>query len=466
MSTMLKAIKPPLFEQIPLLDFFFPGLVPVLSSVWPLLTSAPSIGRLLCICGLLLLIGKYASEYLGKLLETYFTSIIKVSYYNEAYNMLISWVCSQLFARSAHTSLATVDLKSFKSRNANKKPLYYSPWNSRFYFWYKYCLFIFKHYRSHGAFGHTREEVSISYFRQNLSVLRELLDECRLHYLGLVKNKTCVFEHQAEEWKPSKSRSKRDISTVVLNKELKKMLLDDASDFLNPATQTWYTTRGIHYQRGYIFHGPPGTGKSSFAFSIAGHFDLDIYDVDAVGLKRTISSNKNVGQSISPPQTPAAKTVSLSTLLNVLDGIGSPEGRLLIMTTNHIENLDPALIRPGRADQKVEFPLADEDIINQIFFFIYNPQLTNTGGDESENGVHQNEEEKVDCKLPKLAQEFAAKVPKLEFSPAEIMSHLLVNKQSPLNAIAGVDTWVKKIREERMKFTRTNSWTLGDNDGF
>ncbi|KAF2191745.1 P-loop containing nucleoside triphosphate hydrolase protein [Zopfia rhizophila CBS 207.26] len=343
-------------------------------------------------------------------------------------------------------------------------------------------------------FGHTREEASISYFGRNPSVLRELLDECRLHYLGLVKNKTCVFEHQAEEWKPSKSRSKRDISTVVLNKELKKMLLDDASDFLNPATQTWYSTRGIHHQRGYIFHGPPGTGKSSFAFSIAGHFDLDIYvlniptlnnhtlktlftelprhcvvlleDVDAVGLKRTISSNKDVGQSISPPQTPAAKTVSLSTLLNVLDGIGSPEGRLLIMTTNHIENLDPALIRPGRADQKVEFPLADEDIINQIFFFIYNPQLTNTGGDESENGVHQNEEEKVDCKLPKLAQEFAAKVPKLEFSPAEIMSHLLVNKQSPLNAIAGVDTWVKKIREERMKFTRTNSWTLGDNDGF
>ncbi|KAF2194663.1 hypothetical protein K469DRAFT_547528, partial [Zopfia rhizophila CBS 207.26] len=66
----------------------------------------------------------------------------------------------------------------------------------------------------------------------------------------------------------------------------------------------------------------------------------------------------------------------------------------------------------------------------------------------------------------KLAQEFAAKVPKLEFSPAKIMSYLLVNKQSPLNAIAGVDTWVKKIREKRMKFTRTNSWTLGDNDGF
>ncbi|KAF2469713.1 uncharacterized protein BDR25DRAFT_160156, partial [Lindgomyces ingoldianus] len=79
----------------------------------------------------------------------------------------------------------------------------------------------------------TRDEVSISYFGRNPSVLRELLDECRKHYLGMVENKTCVFEHQKDEWKPSKSRSKRDISTVVLNKESKKMLVDDASEFLN-----------------------------------------------------------------------------------------------------------------------------------------------------------------------------------------------------------------------------------------
>ena len=67
---------------------------------------------------------------------------------------------------------------------------------------------------------------------------------------------------------------------------------------------------------------------------------------------------------------PAGK-VSLSTLLNVLDGLASPEGRLLIMTTNHIECLDPALIRPGRVDMKAELYLANEDMINQLFFFSF-----------------------------------------------------------------------------------------------
>jgi chaperone BCS1 len=62
-----------LLDQIPLLDFFFPGLALATSPVGSLLTGGPSIyGRVLCICVLLLLFGKYASEYLEKLLETYY----------------------------------------------------------------------------------------------------------------------------------------------------------------------------------------------------------------------------------------------------------------------------------------------------------------------------------------------------------------------------------------------------------
>jgi chaperone BCS1 len=146
--------------------------------------------------------------------------------------------------------------------------------------------------------------------------------------------------------------------------------------------------------------------------------------------------------------------VSLSTLLNVLDGLASSEGRVLIMTTNHIERLDPALIRPGRVDMKVEFHLAKEDMISQLFFLVYDPHSKNAiSGDDSEE------------ELPQLAQEFVAKIPKLEFSPAEIISLLLANKQSPRHAIASVDTWMERIRDERRKFSRTNSWALDNDDG-
>ncbi|KAF2194997.1 putative mitochondrial chaperone bcs1 [Zopfia rhizophila CBS 207.26] len=507
-SNATSQIHSTLSEQISLLDLLFPGFTSLSSSIWPLLTGAPSLyGRLLCICGLLVLIGKYGPEYFENLLQAHFTSKMEVPYNDEAYDMLISWVCSQPFAQSVRASLAKVALESSGRGNRSgsqaytgdgtKKPLHYSPWNGRFYFWHRRHLFFFERSQTRGQFGFSREEASISYFGRNPNVLRELLDECRRHYLALVKNNTCVFKHQGEEWTRSKLRSKRDMSTVVLNNELKEMLVGDISDFLNPTTRKWYSTRSIPYKRGYLFHGPPGTGKSSFSFSLAGQFDLDLYilniptldnhslkalfeelpqhcvvlleDIDAVGSKRTGNSNKGVGQSTSSTQMPALKRLSLSTLLNVLDGIGSAEGRVLIMTTNYIGHLDPALIRPGRVDTKVEFPLADEDMISQLFFFIYDPQSINvTGGDESENGVCGTKEEKAvkDCDLPQLAQEFVTKVPKLEFSPAEVMSLLLANKQSPRHAIVSVDTWIERIREERKKLTRTNSWALDDNDGF
>lgn len=118
---------------------------------------------------------------------------------------------------------------------------------------------------------------------------------------------------------------------------------------------------------------------------------------------------------------------------------------------------------PGRVDMKIEFQLADEDMISQLFFFVYDSKPTNVIG-----GDYQTGEEDVvkDCEIPQLAQEFVARVPKLKFSPAEIMSLLLANKRSPRRAIACVDTWVEKIGEERKKIARTNSWMLDGDDGF
>ncbi|KAF2259157.1 putative mitochondrial chaperone bcs1 [Lojkania enalia] len=489
----LSHVQSLLSGQIPLLDFVFPGLMPTTSTVQPL-TDVPTIyGRLLCLCALFLLFGKYASEHIGNLLETYFISRIEVPYNDEAYDMLIFWVRSQPFARTARASLAMVDPKSPTHSDgfgsyANKKLLHYSPCNGRCYFWHKRHLFVFERKRNQGEFGFTREEACISYFGRNPNVLRELLDECRQYYLGLVKNKTCVFEHEGNRWKSSKSRNKRNMSTVIIDNKLKEMLLGDVAEFLDPKTRTWYTARGFPYQRGYLLYGPPGTGKSSLGLSIAGHFDLDVYvltmsslndhslktlfaelpqhcivlleDVDAAGVHRTQDGNTDASQSLGQNGSPQRSTdgkVSLSTFLNVLDGLASPEGRVLIMTTNHIERLDPALVRPGRVDKKIEFQLADEDMLSQLFFFVYDLQLEASAIDAGQQKITRDNEMLV------FAEEFVAKIPKREFSPAEIMSLLLAYKRSPCQAIASVDAWMEKIREER-KVMRSNSWMLHDDD--
>lgn len=69
----------------------------------------------------------------------------------------------------------------------------------------------------------------------------------------------------------------RDIETVVLDEKEKLRVLDDINEYLHPATSQWYANRGIPLRRGYLFHGPPGTGKTSLSFALAGLFGLDIH---------------------------------------------------------------------------------------------------------------------------------------------------------------------------------------------
>jgi chaperone BCS1 len=64
--------------------------------------------------------------------------------------------------------------------------------------------------------------------------------------------------------------------------------------------------------------------------------------------------------------------LSFSGILNALDGVASHEGHLVIMTTNHRERLDKALIRPGRIDKEVEVKPASKDQMEKMFNFFYN----------------------------------------------------------------------------------------------
>ena len=115
--------------------------------------------------------------------------------------------------------------------------------------------------------------------------------------------------------------------------------------------------------------------------------------------------------------------LSLSALLNCLDGVGAQEGRILIMTTNHEDNLDEALKRPGRVDQRYYFGYADTPTIKQLFEIFYDGEI-DAGS------------------TPSLSDQFAGMVPSEQFTPAEINNYLMNLRGKPDEAVAKALDWV------------------------
>ncbi|KAK1834870.1 P-loop containing nucleoside triphosphate hydrolase protein [Podospora conica] len=174
------------------------------------------------------------------------------------------------------------------------------------------------------------------------------------------------------EWVPlGKPRLKRPLGSVILDEGVKERIVGDVKEFL--AAQQWYTDRGVPYRRGYLLYGPPGTGKTSFIQALAGELDYSVamINLSEVGItddllahlltqlpEKSILLLEDVDAALANRRQRdsdgySGATVTFSGLLNALDGLAAGEDRIAFLTTNHIDRLDPALIRPGRVDMMV-----------------------------------------------------------------------------------------------------------------
>jgi chaperone BCS1 len=186
-------------------------------------------------------------------------------------------------------------------------------------------------------------------------------------------------------WENVRAYRPRLLDSVILRRGAKEHLVQDVERFR--ASRQRYRRLGVPYHRGYLLHGPPGTGKTSLVSGMAERFGMSIYAINLIEFNdRTLmSAIREVPQNSvvlfedidcmktgSRREEPAEWTakqspnsshekndsadrfgVTLSGLLNVLDGFHTPENVLFVMTTNKIEALDPALLRPGRVDYKL-----------------------------------------------------------------------------------------------------------------
>ncbi|KAI4314817.1 hypothetical protein L6164_027686 [Bauhinia variegata] len=198
-----------------------------------------------------------------------------------------------------------------------------------------------------------------------------------------------IHSLSSRHWKKSDLSHPATFDTLALDPELKQSIIDDLERFLK--RKELYKKVGKPWKRGYLLYGPPGTGKSSLIAAMANYLKFDIYDLELTrvssnsDLMRAMSDttnrsiiviedidcNKEVharsksskasdfdsdSDSESIPKTAkVSHRFTLSGLLNYMDGLWSScgEERIIIFTTNHVEKIDPALLRPGRMDMHI-----------------------------------------------------------------------------------------------------------------
>uniref|UniRef100_A0A0D3H7G4 Protein kinase domain-containing protein n=1 Tax=Oryza barthii TaxID=65489 RepID=A0A0D3H7G4_9ORYZ len=186
--------------------------------------------------------------------------------------------------------------------------------------------------------------------------------------------------------------------TLALDPELKARLLADLTAFADGSE--FYRRTGRPWKRGYLLHGPPGSGKSSLIAAMANHLRYDVFDLELTRvatnadlralliqttnrsliviedidcslhltgdrksrrnkrrrlLHATAASDDDSSDSDSDGGDNHRSKVTLSGLLNFTDGLWSccGEERIIVFTTNHVDGIDPALLRPGRMDVHV-----------------------------------------------------------------------------------------------------------------
>jgi len=274
-------------------------------------------------------------------------------------------------------------------------------------------------------------------------------------------NKKFIYQNIDSQWEKVCEREERMADTIILKDDDKKILLDEVEHFIN--NKEWYINHGFLYSLGILLHGSPGTGKTSLIRYISTITERNTHylrlsqinseqdfnkllknlnlettilvmeDVDCAGNmvhsrdkiyadEKEKEQDKNVIKIIIPnnetnkDRLTKNEKFTLDVLLNILDGILTTSGQIVIMTTNYKDVLDKALIRPGRIDVNLELSKCTHKMINQLCKNFYN--LT-----EIENDLREE----------------INKIPEDKHTPAHVMNIFRKYRHDVNNGIKKID---------------------------
>ncbi|KZV88767.1 P-loop containing nucleoside triphosphate hydrolase protein [Exidia glandulosa HHB12029] len=334
-------------------------------------------------------------------------------------------------------------------------------------------------------------KVTVIMHHSSHEALANLVDAARTHWMEGSHNALSVHLANANTWDKVIKKPLRPLEGLILPRGVKEMLLTDTREFI--ASAEWYKRAGVPYRRGYLLHGIPGSGKSSTIYALASELMLPIYSLSLAtrgltdsGLQSLIlqsppdciltledidcafpqprrtdcdDDDDNVDDALEKHQSrldmrrgPNMDSgVTLSGLLNAIDGVWSEEGRLIFATTNNIEHLDPALLRPGRLDVKVRYETTTREQAARMFVKFFPPgdyPASSTRTCDGDAVRPRTEVVFMDSgRIVELSAAFAAAILDGAFSVADLQGHLLLWKQDPVGAVKAVTDLVQRFHD-------------------
>ncbi len=201
-------------------------------------------------------------------------------------------------------------------------------------------------------------------------------------------------------WEKINSVSRKTVKNTIYNSEITHDFFNDVKNFSE--NEQWYTDRALPYKKGYLLYGPPGTGKTSACKLIATMYNIPIFclDLSMIFTNEALKNKCSAIQSIVPTgnyillmediensiffkttiseEEKSKQThLTMDCLLNVLDGVNEPSGRITIITSNNPEVLfnTPALMRPGRVDKYIKFGYLGREEIEKMYEIFYEEKI-------------------------------------------------------------------------------------------